>query len=436
MTSHTPSLRCLLVALAVCGLAATKAVRGQEPEAKYSAWSKVENARETSELRQQLRDGGPFDAKARDFVVQVVLPQLGMEANRPTIERVRRRIRDLLLADIADEKAFGDAAKTVVDAMAAVAQNRDVDSVVRVNAMLLVGDLRSKEGRPLPMALAMLATVAADVRLPLEVRIAAAAGMARHAEAAKASGQVAEVAKAVAPAIGPMLSAPPSVAGDWLAGRALAIVQTLGRQTATKDALAAAARILGDGTRSVDLRVRAAAALGAAAAADSGVDVGRAVDSIPGVALAGLQADAAAADSLRAERGLPVAGGSVAGLAPVGGDAEPAVPQLVCRRNAWRLWTCAEALLSEDGTTGLGPLLGGDAAAAAGKTAATLRQAAAMLDTHPDEQSLLEAIELLSGKEAAAAGANPAPAVRPKERPGTDAPARGDSPFDATPFGP
>ncbi|MFM8986028.1 MAG: hypothetical protein ACKONH_08230, partial [Planctomycetia bacterium] len=326
MTSHTPSLRCLLVALAVCGLAATKAVRGQEPEAKYSAWSKVENARETSELRQQLRDGGPFDAKARDFVVQVVLPQLGMEANRPTIERVRRRIRDLLLADIADEKAFGDAAKTVVDAMAAVAQNRDVDSVVRVNAMLLVGDLRSKEGRPLPMALAMLATVAADVRLPLEVRIAAAAGMARHAEAAKASGQLAEAAKAVAPAIGPMLSAPPSVAGDWLAARALAIVQTLGRQTATKDALAAAARILGDGTRSVDLRVRAAAALGAAAAADSGVDVGRAVDSIPGVALAGLQADAAAADSLRAERGLPVAGGSVAGLAPVGGDAEPAVP--------------------------------------------------------------------------------------------------------------
>ena len=435
MTSHTPSLRCLLVALAVCGLAATRAVRGQEAEAKYSIWSKVENARETSELRQQLRDGGPFDAKARDFVVQVVLPQLGLEANRPAIERVRRRIRDLLLADIADEKAFGDAAKTVVDAMAAVAQNRDVESVVRVNAMLLVGDLRSKEGRPLPMALATLATMAADVRLPLEVRIAAAAGMARHAEAAKAGGQLAEVAKDVAPAIGPMLSAPPSAAGDWLAGRALAIVQTLGRQPATKDALAAAARILGDGTRSVDLRVRAAAALGAAAAADSGIDVGRAVESIPGVALAGLQADAAAAESLRAERGLPGADGTAAGQPP-GGDAEPAVSQLVCRRNAWRLWTCAEALAAEDGTTGLGTLLGGDAATAAAKVAATLRQAAMSLDTHPDEQSLLEAIELLGSKEAAAAGTNSTPAVRPQERPGTDAQPRGDSPFDATPFGP
>lgn len=433
MRSHAPSLRSLLVALAACGLVATGAVRSQEPEAKYSTWSKVENARETSDLRQQLRDGGPFDAKARDFVVQVVLPQLGTEANRPTIERVRRRIRDMLFADIADEKAFGDAAKTVVDAMAAMAQNRDAESVVRVNAMLLVGDLRSKEGRPLPLALGTLATVAADVRLPLEVRVAAAAGMARHAEAAKAGGQLAEVAKAVAPAIGPMLSAPPSVAGDWLAGRALAIVQTLGRQTATKDALAAAARILGDGTRSVDLRVRAAAALGAAAAADSGVDVGRAVESIPGVALAGLQADAAAAESRRAERNAADGAG---GIQPPGGTAEPTIPMLVCRRNAWRLWSCAEALVNEDGTTGLGPLLGGDAAAAAAKVAATLRQAAATLDSHPDEQSLLEAIELLSGKGAAATGTNPTPAARPKERPDTGPPARGDSPFEATPFGP
>jgi hypothetical protein len=436
MTSHAPRLRRPLVALAVCGLFAAAAVHGQEPDAKYSTWPKVENAREMAELRQQLRDGGPFDAKARDFVVQVVLPQLGTDANRPTIERVRRRIRDLLFADIADDKAFGDAAKTVVEAMAAASQNRDAEPVVRVNAMLLVGDLRSKEGRPLPMALATLATMAADVRLPLEVRIAAAAGMTRHAEAAKAGGQVAEVAKAVAPAIGPMLSAPPSVAGDWLAGRALAIVQTLGRQPATKDALAAAARILGDGTRSVDLRVRAAAALGAAAAADSGVDVGRAVESIPGVALAGLKSDAAAAESLRAERGLPGADGTAAGLSPLGGDAEPAVPQLVCRRNAWRLWTCAEALASEDGTTGLGTLLGGDAATAAAKVAATLRQAAMSLDTHPDEQSVLEAIESLSGKNAAAAEPGARPAARPNDRPAADAPARGDAPAEATPFGP
>jgi hypothetical protein len=431
MTSHASLLRRSLVTLSVCGLFAAAPVPGQEPDPKYSTWSKVENAKETGELRQQLRDGGPFDAKARDFVVQVMLPQLGTEANRPAIERVRRRMRDLLFADIADEKAFGDAAKTVVDAMAAVAQNRDVESVVRVNAMLLVGDLRSKEGRLLPMALTTLATVAADVRLPLEVRIAAAAGMARHAEAAKAGGQIAEVAKAVAPAIGPMLSAPPSVAGDWLAGRALAIVQTLGRPAATKDALAAAARILGDGGRSVDLRVRAAAALGAAAAADSGVDVGRAVESIRGAALAGLQADAAAAESRRAERNT-----ADGGIQPPGGTAEPAVPKLACRRNAWRLWTCAEAIAGEDGTTGLGPLLGGDAAAAAGITAATQRQAAALLDTHPDEQSLLEAIESLSGKEAAPAGTNATPAARPKERPGPDAQPRGDSPFDATPFGP
>lgn len=428
MTPRAPSNRFRLVALAACGIAAAAPVRGQDPETKYPVWAKVENARETSELRQQLRDGGPFDAKARAFVLQAVLPQLGLEANRPTIERVRRRIRDLLLGDVADDKAFGDASKTVVDAMAALARNGDAEPAVRVNAMLLVGELRSKDGRPLPAALPTLATTAGDVRVPLEVRVAAAAGMARHAEAVRAADQLAEVAKAVAPAIGPMLSGPPSVAGDWLAGRALAIVQGLGPAAATKESLAAAARILGDGTRGVDLRIRAAAALGAAAAADSGVDVGRAVDSIRGVALAGLEEDAAAAENRRADRSLGSAA-APGGIQPPGGETEPSIPQLVCRRNAWRLWTCADALASEDGTKGLGRLLSGDAAAAAGKAAATLRQAAATLDEHPDERSVLEAIKSLGGQAAAEAD------VRPASQPGTDAPARADTPGDANPFG-
>lgn len=412
-----------ILALAAC---LTTAARGQDPEAKYSTWTKLENAPEVRELRQQLRDGGPFDAKARDFAVRIAVPQLALEANRSSIERVRRRIRDLVLGDVADAKAFDDASKAMLEAVAALARNGDAEPVVRVNAMLLIGDLRDKAGRPLPAALAALVASAGDVRLPLEVRVAAAAGIARHADAAKAGGDATAVAQAVAPAIAPMLSGPPSTAADWLAGRALAIVQTLGPKAATKEALAAAGRILGDPDRAVDLRVRAAAALGAAAAADSGVDVGRAVASIRATAVAGLEADKAAAESRREEQ-------KIAGEAPGAGGlpgvaAEPTIPKLACRRNAWRLWTCADAITAEDGT-GLAKLLGGDAADAAGRLASALRDAAKALDDNPDEQSVLEALETLGGK-AAAAAAEPRPAARP-EAPAAKPAAAGDSPFDA-----
>jgi hypothetical protein len=426
MTRRPPSLSLGILALAAA-LSAAPAVHGQEPEAKYSNWTKVENAPETRALRQQLRDGSPFDAKARDFVVRTVVPQLGLEANRPTIERMRRKIRDLLLADVADNKTFDDVSKVVLEAFAAVARNGDAEPVVRVNAMLLVGELRDKANRPLAAALAPLVASAGDVRLPMEVRIAAAAGIARHAEAAKAGGDETAVAQAVAPAIAPMLSGTPATATDWLAGRALAIVQTLGPKAATKEALAAAGRILGDPDRAVDLRVRAAAALGAAAAADSGVDVGRAVASVQATAMAGLQADAAAAESRRDERRLAGTAAPGAGPTPAG-ETEPTIPKLACRRNAWRLWTCADALASDDGATGLATLLGGEAAEKATTLATALRAAAKAIDAHPDEQAVLEALESRGGP-AAAGGRGPRPPAR-RDAPPPDEPATGESPFD------
>jgi hypothetical protein len=421
MNLRRPTLRLAILVLAVCPGAAA---RGQDPDAKYSTWTKVENAPETRELRQQLRDGGAFDAKARDFTVRIVVPQLALDANRSTIERVRRRMRDLVLADISDAKAFGDASQAMLEAVATLARNGDAEPVVRVNAMLLVGELRDQAGRPLAAGLAPLGKSAGDVRLPLEVRIAAAAGMARHAEAAKADGDPSAVAKAVAPAMAAMLSGPPSPGADWLAGRALAIIQSLGPTSATKEALAAAGRILGDPGRAVDLRVRAAAALGAAATAGSEVDVGRAVASIRTTAVAGLEADRADVERRRDERS--VAGEAPGAVPALGGDTEPTIPKLACRRNAWRLWTCAEAIAGEDGT-GLAKLLAGDAAAAAGRLASALRDAAKALDANPDEQSVTEALERLGGK-AAADDAEPRPARR--EEPAKPAePAAGDSPF-------
>jgi hypothetical protein len=421
--------RLLIPALAVGGLLGALPASAQEAGATYSTWTKVEGAVETREFKEKLRGGGQFDAAARSFVTRVALPQLGLEANRPTIERVRRRMREIVLSDIADEKAFDDAAKTVLDAMAALARNEDAERVVRVNAMLLVGELRAKDNRPLPAAAPVLAAAAGDVRLPLEVRIAAAAGLMRHAEAAKAGGDPAAVAKALAPALVPMLTGDPKTgpvaAIDWLAGRGLAIMQTLGPQAGSKEAVTAAARILGDASRSVDVRVRAAAALGAAATADSGVDAARAVESVRGVAITGLEADFAAAERLRMER-------RVAGAAE-----EPMIPALACRRDAWRLAVCADAIEGADGGAGLIGLVGNDAAAAK-DLATVLRQAAAGLDANPDEQSVIDALEKLGKPVAGAAPAANRPAQPAATQP-QDVPAKDESksPFDAaSPFGP
>lgn len=437
--------RCLFAALLVGGPCGSVPASAQDAAAKFSTWTKVEGAVETRDYKEKLRDGGQFDAAARSYVTQVALPQLGLEANRATIERVRRRIREIVLSEIADEKAFEDAAKTVLDTMAAVARNADAERVVRVNAMLLVGDLRAKDNRPLPAAAPVLAAAAGDTRQPLEVRIAAAAGLARHAEAAKAGGDVAAIAKAVGPALVPMLTGDPktgpTAAIDWLAGRGLAIMQALGPQAGFKEALAAAARILGDDSRSVDVRVRAAAALGAAAAADAGLDAARAVESVRGVAIAGLEADVATAERRRMERRVAGGDGQPRGQ-PAGAPAnEPTIPTLACRRNAWRLATCADAIEGADGGAGLASLLG-DAAAAAKELTGSLRQGAAGLDANPDEQSVLDALEKLGKSVTSTAPAvnRPAPAAageKPQEP--QAAPPKGEptSPFDtASPFGP
>lgn len=440
---HTRSrFRYLLAALIVGGLLGSVPAAAQDAAAKFSTWTKVEGAVETRDYKEKLRQGGQFDVAARSYVTQVALPQLGLEANRATIERVRRRVRELVLSDIADEKAFEDAANTVLDTMAAVARNGDAERVVRVNAMLLVGELRAKDNRPLPAAVPVMAAAAGDVRQPLEVRIAAAAGLARHAEAARAGEDVAAIAKLVGPALVPMLTGDPktspTAAIDWLAGRGLAIMQALGQQTGSKEALAAAARILGDDSRSVDVRVRAAAALGAAATANAGVDAARAVESVRGVAIAGLEADVAAAERLRAERRVAGGAGQPGGQ-PSGTPAnEPTIPALACRRDAWRLAMCAAAIDGADGGAGLASLLG-DAAAAAKQLAGSLREAAAGLDANPDEQSVLDALEKLGKPVAGAAPAANRPAPPPTGEQPPDEPAKGEptSPFDtASPFGP
>jgi hypothetical protein len=432
-----------------CGLA-----RG----AGFDSWSKVEQAQETADYGQRLREG-KFEAEQKAFVEQTLLPQLGLEANRATIATIRQRIREVALRGATKPEVIEQGNATIRDGMLAVVGDQAADPVVRVNAMLLVGELQGLNRSPWPGALDPLVKATADAALPLGVRIAALNGLSRHVLAAGGAGPAATAAAPVAAAL---VSTPPEgdpVAVRWLVSRALDLLPSLPAQPA---AVTAAARILADGKADTDLRVRAAMAVGRFATPAAGIDAGAAVGQITSLAISALAADLDAAEARRLDRKLAGGGGLNAGGGPggavplpppragrpeasggglfggpLGGELgaegspetvvdEDAVPELACRRNAWRLDGLADAVQPAQGGAGLAGLLQGAPATAAAGLATTLRQAAVSLDANPQEASLAAALAAIQKLAAAAAPA----AAGEGKAPGPADPAKPASPFD------
>lgn len=421
----------------------------------YVAWSQVEAAKETREYKEKLRDGGSFDGKAKAYLMEIALPQLSLEQNRRTIDRVRRRMRELLLTEIADDKAFDDASRTVRDFMAALARDNQADPAVRVNATLLIGDMKARDGKPWPPASTTLAAAVRDDTLPPAVRVAAVAGLARHAEAIRSAG--AEAAAAFAKEVGPAAISIATVAAQkeqspaprgaemvWVTSRALAMLPVVA-PAATKDLAATLMAIMEDASWPIDVRVRAAAAMGEIATPQSGVDAIEAIGSVRKLAISALEADVAAAKKIRAEQAHRMQSGGGPGAAPpgsAGGGPEPAAPQgngaiaaQVARRDAWRLAVLADAVRTPTGDRGLAKLAGKDAEAASG-LAGVLRENGITIDASPTENSLVAAIEALQAFAAGAAAKPAQPAQQPEAPPAVPAPEPSPaSPFDTSPFG-
>jgi hypothetical protein len=396
----------LCTALVATGAAAARA------EPKYVGWTKVEAAREIRELKEKLREGGQVDASARQFLEETALPQLALQENRPLIERTRKRMRELLLGDVAEDKAYGDISLLVAEYMTALARDEQADPVVRINAMLLVSELKAKNGKPWPPAALALAAAAGDKDLPDAVRIAALAGVAKHAAAGAGDDAI---AKTFGPPVAAILGEPGAtgrtVEHDWLVSRALQIVPLLVRPAPPKLA-ATLAGFVTDETRPIDLRVRAAAALGATADATSGIDAAALIDTIRTLAITALEAEEKAAAARRFEAqyrggGAPGGGfnagpGAMFGGPPgFGPEGQPlpaidplAISEQACRRAAWRLHTLGTAIVSADGKQGLALLLG-DAAEPAKELAKQLTGEGLTLDGDPVEDALLDALDVL-----------------------------------------
>jgi hypothetical protein len=438
-----------------CGLA-----RGAE----FDSWSKVEQAQETADYGQRLREG-KFEAEQKAFVEQTLMPQLRLEANRATIATVRQRIRDVALRGATKPEVIEQGNAVIRDGMLEIVADQTAEPVVRVNAMLLVDELQSPDRGPWPGSLAPLAQAAADASLPLAVRVAALNGLARRVAAAGGAGPA---VTAAAPVVAALVATPPEgdpVAVRWLVSRALELLPAVAAQPA---AVAAAARILANDKADTDLRVRAAMAIGKLATPQAGIDAGAAIGQVKTLAISALAADLDAAAARRLDRKLAGGGGLNAGQGLGGGSPMPApragrpgasggglfggpsdgvlgaenssetvvdedaVPVLACRRNAWRLYGLAEAVKPARDGSGLAGLLQGDAAAAAAGVATTMRDAAVALDTTPDEESLAAALADIrklaaapgpaTGEGNAGAAANPAQPASPFDQPASNSP--------------
>ena len=229
--------------LAVCpaaiaqddGEEAADAPRPAAEAGRGAAWAKIEQDVEKN-LKEVLRAPGGLDAGARDFIVEKAVPQLANDANRGILDRIRRRLREIFLSGTTDDRTFDDASQAIAEAALALVRDTEASLPARVNAMLLVGDLRGKDGKEgtvWPGAVAPLAAVAADTDIDTAIRVAAMAGLARHADAARRVGgdKQTEFAKAARGAVLAVAVQPTDplrpAASDWLSARALALVTSV-----------------------------------------------------------------------------------------------------------------------------------------------------------------------------------------------------------------
>jgi hypothetical protein len=266
--------------------------------------------------------------------------------------------------------------------------------------------------------------VAGDATLDPSVRVAAMAGLVRHADVAKRTGgdRLTEFTKGARPAILAIVAEKPSVdqpvVSDWLASRALSILTTVVKSS-PKELATTLVGVMNDKDRSLDVRVRAAAALGATVTPKSEIQAVEATNGVTALAVNVLELDEGILRDRRYEQqmsgggtggggggsmmpgrpgrmpsmpGMPPGGMSMTGM---GGDGV-AVPQLVpdqsLRRTAWRLMTLADAMLTEDGKAGVAALVSGDDKVKSQADAGLFRKYALELDEKRTDDVILEAL--------------------------------------------
>ena len=436
-----------------------------------ATWKDVEASPQFKEVTAALKGGGPFSDAAREFLATVILPQFDVEENLPTLDDVRKKIRDRLLLVIGSNDSFEQASGFVRDSLDKVARDTNGDPLLRVNAMLFIGEMTDKGRIPWPAALKTLAAAAQDTALDPAVRIAAVVGLGNHLSAvARLPADQATAVRTTLAATLPSLLPPPandpggglmlrSPAAAWLAARGLGLLPQA-MNPVPPDIAAQLVAVIDDASWPFDVRVRAVATLGKTAGRESGVVPEPLVESIRKLAIAALDADRLEAQrlvelqSFKAGVGAGVGAGGGGGLrGPMPGMmgiegeqiAEDGLTTAVCRRAAWRLYTLGDAIVPDSKKAGLAALLEKDAGGAQ-QLAALLKEMGEALDVEPYGYVFLKALDDLDpagAKKRATQAAREGSPEQPVDNtpaapaaPGDNKPAPkpNDSPFGASPF--
>lgn len=470
----TPLLSTAVITAVVCGFGLRGALPAlaQPPAGGFVSWKDVELSPQFKEVTTALKGEGRFDDTAREFVASVILPQLDIDENLPTLGDVRKKIRDRFLLAIGNETSFEQASLFVRDRLNGIARDTGADLLQRVNAVVFIGEMTDMSRNPWPPALETLAAAAGDTTLDPAVRIAAVAGISTHlSRLSRMTGdQAAAARKTVASALPGLLPSPPaekrtegedavarrSDAASWLASRSFGLIPQVVNQLPS-DLASRLAAVLDDPSWPIDVRVRAAATIGKTLGPDSGVKPQAVLDSIRSLAVAALDADRMEGRRLTELQSFKAGGeagpGAAARFVPRGpmsnmagmdaeAIAEDGLSTAVCRRAAWRLYTLGEAIVSDAKAGGVAALLETDAAAAQ-QLASLLKENGEALDAEPYGYVLLEALDAVDpagAKKRAGIAMPPGPAEKPGDNAPTvpngdkPAPKPGDSPFGDSPF--
>lgn len=432
-------LRGVTLALLACCMMPIwlKPSAAQPPADAFPTWKDLEASQEFKDTIAALKGGAALDDKSRSFLETSVLAQVSRDGNRAELADVRKKIRDRVLL-IMNDQALAQASTLVRDRMNEAARDKRLDPLLRASAMLFIGELTDKSRIPWAPAVQTLAAAAGDVELDPAIRIAALNGLGNHlaAMARLSGGHSAAVRDAVAGML-PSLLGPPSdgnrdadesrsAAASWLASRGLSMLPQV-MSPLPADIAPRLIALIDDGSWPIDVRVRAAAAVGRMAGPDSGVDAMAVVTAIEKLAIAALEADRSDARRRMEEAALRGATGQGGGLP--GGQRVAAMPsaapaaeglgEAVCRRAAWRLYTLGDAIVPVSKKGGLVSLLDRDSAAAE-RLAEGLKEAGESLDAEPVGTVLLATLDALDpvGARKRSARPSPPPAEEPQpERP-------------------
>jgi hypothetical protein len=161
-----------------------------EPEPTYKKLDVDDSHKKSQSLVGQVLTQGNFGGDNSqqafdDYFNKYFLPQWTLPKGSTELPKERSKLRSLLGKKTTGGSAVHDHLNELVLEFMKELVAGEYSPAVRINAMLMIGELNREEQppAPLPDALTYLITAAEDTKLPTAIRAAALVGILRHAEA-------------------------------------------------------------------------------------------------------------------------------------------------------------------------------------------------------------------------------------------------------------